>query len=92
MSHSLIYLDYCKRRLVNLIPLNTPYCFFNPIIFRGIKIYQVRISTNKIVGIYDGVKWQETECEDLLETILVWFEVTKGKVAIQKALDFAEAI
>jgi len=92
MSHSLKYLDYCKRRLVNLIPLNTPYCFFNPINFRGIKIYQVRISTNKIVGIYDGVKWQETNDDDLLEAILVRFEVTKGKVAIQKEIDYDEAI
>ena len=92
MSHSLIYLDYCKRRLVNLIPLNTPYCFFNPINFDGDKVYQIKISSSKRIQVYDGFKWFYTEDEDLLETILVWFEVTKGKVAIQKDLDFAEAI
>ena len=88
MSTSLKYLDYCKRRLNAFIPANTVYNFFNPINFDGDKIYQVRVSVGGVVGIYDGFKWYETQDEDLILEILVWFEAIKGKLAIQKEIDF----
>ena len=92
MSHSLKYLDYCKRRLNAFIPANTVYNFFNPINFDGDKIYQVRVSVGGVVGVNDGFKWFATNDEDMLETILVWFEKTRGKIAIQKEIDFKEAV
>ncbi len=85
---SLTYAAYQKRRLINLLPVNTPYSFFNPVVYEENQVYQVMVGRGKEILINDGENWEVTDDEDLIYLIILCVVKKVRQISIQ----FKEAV